>query len=288
MFILKYIIMIADALFSSTIYVLNAVSIRVYMLEEMLLLSISYVVLGFAVGTFGTLVGIGGGVILVPIFLLIMHWTPQYAIGTSLTIVFLNALSGSVAYIKQKKVYYDAAIRFSLATLPGAVAGSYLATYFTGYTFRIAFGILLMVMALLMYFRPAKKNQPDENFNKNTFTYNRTLGVILSAFVGFISSILGIGGGIIHVPAMIFLLSFPTHIATATSHFVLAISSLFGVVSHLVLHNVLIKEALLIGGGAVAGAQFGAYLSVKAKSQLILTLLSVALFFLGLRLSLNV
>lgn len=249
---------------------------------------LSYVVLGFAVGTFGTLVGIGGGVILVPIFLLIMHWTPQHAIGTSLTVVFFNALSGSIAYIQQKRVYYDAAIRFSLATLPGAVAGSYLATYFTGRTFHIAFGILLMVMAFLMAYRPAKKNNYDAEFDKNTFQYNRTLGVILSACVGFLSSILGIGGGIIHVPAMIFLLSFPTHIATATSHLVLAISSFFGVASHLVLHHVLIKEALLIGGGAVAGAQFGAFLSIKANSRLILSLLSLALFFLGLRLILYV
>lgn len=245
---------------------------------------ISYVVLGFAVGTFGTLVGIGGGVILVPIFLLFMPWTPQHAIGTSLTVVFFNALSGSVAYIKQKKVYYDAAIRFSLATLPGAIVGSYLATYFTGHSFRIAFGTLLLLLALLMYFRPAKKSDDGGEFNKDTFTYNRTFGVILSAIVGFLSSILGIGGGVIHVPAMIFLLSFPTHIATATSHFVLAISSFFGVASHLFLGNVLIKEALLIGGGAVAGAQFGAYLSIKAKSRLIIALLALAMFGLGLRL----
>ncbi len=90
------------------------------------------------------------------------------------------------------------------------------------------------------------------------------------------------------MPAMIFLLSFPTHIATATSHLVLAISSFFGVASHLVLHHVLLKEALLIGAGAVAGAQFGAFLSIKAKSRLILSLLSLALFFLGLRLILYV
>jgi uncharacterized protein len=244
---------------------------------------LAYLVLGFAIGTFGTLVGIGGGVILIPIFLLIFNWAPQQAIGTSLAVVFLNALSGSIAYIKQKKVYYDAAIRFSLATLPGAIMGSYLAKYFTGSGFRITFGILLMVMALLMYFRPSKKGEQEE-FNKDTFTYNRTFGVVLSAFVGFLSSILGIGGGIIHVPAMIFLLSFPTHIATATSHFVLAISSFFGVASHFFLGNILMIPALFIGGGAVAGAQFGAFLSVKAKSKLILTLLSIALFALGIRL----
>ena len=86
-----------------------------------------FFLLGLGVGTFGTLVGIGGGLILIPIFLLVLHFPAQQAIGTSLTVVFFNALSGTIAYIKQKKVYYEAAFRFALATLPGAFLGSYLA-----------------------------------------------------------------------------------------------------------------------------------------------------------------
>lgn len=247
---------------------------------------LSFFTLGFVVGAFGTLVGIGGGLILVPFFLLVLHWTPQHTVGTSLAIVFLNALSGSIAYIKQKKVYYDAAVRFSLATLPGAFLGSYLAEYFTGTSFRIVFGTILVIIAIMMFFRT---RQPDvqQQFNKDTFTYNRTLGIVLSAIVGFLSSILGIGGGIIHVPAMVYLLSFPAHVATATSHFVLAISALFGVISHFILDNILLKPALVIGIGAVAGAQLGAHLSLKVKSQFILVLLSVALLGLGLRLILT-
>ena len=61
------------------------------------------------------------------------------------------------------------------------------------------------------------------------FQYNRTLGIVASLGVGFLSSIFGIGGGVIHVPLMIYLLGFPVHVATATSHFVLACSSAFGV-----------------------------------------------------------
>lgn len=244
---------------------------------------LSFLILGFSIGAFGTLIGVGGGIIFVPIFLLIFHWTPQHAVGTSLAVVFFNAISGSFAYIKQKKVYYDAAVRFSLATLPGAFLGSYLAEYFTSASFRIVFGIILMVMAILTYFRPSKKSEQDE-FDPKTFQYDRTKGVVLSACVGFLSSILGIGGGIIHVPAMVFMLAFPPHIATATSHFVLAISSLFGVVSHLLLGNVLVKPALTIGFGAVLGAQFGARLSLKVKSRSIMLLLAIALFLLGIRL----
>ena len=215
-----------------------------------------------------------------------MHYTPQQAVGTSLTIVLLNALSGTYAYIKQKKVYYDAAIKFAIATVPGAFLGSYLVEYFTGASFRLTFGIFLMFIAVVMFLRSSSKTANTE-FDKETFTYNRTLGILISAGVGFLSSILGIGGGVIHVPIMIYILGFPTHVATATSHFVLAVSSFFGVTSHLILGNVLLLPAITIGLGAIAGAQFGAALSLKTKSKSIIVLLSLALFGLGLRLALT-
>ncbi len=249
----------------------------------MLTSTLLFFLLGLSVGAFGTLVGIGGGFILVPLFLLVYHWIPQQAIGTSLTVVLLNAVSGTLAYIRQKKVYYDAAIRFSIATLPGAFAGSYAAQYFTGTTFRITFGCFMLLISAIIFYRSSPKGASDE-FDKASFVYNRPLGISLSALVGFLSSILGIGGGIIHVPAMVYLLGFPTHIATATSHFVLAVSSFTGVASHFLLGNILTIPALTIGAGAVVGAQIGARLSSKVKSKRILVLLSAALFLLGLRL----
>ena len=244
-------------------------------------------VLGFAVGTFGTLVGIGGGIFLVPIFILVMHYSPQNAIGTSLAVVFMNALSGTVAYIRPKKVYYDAGFRFSLATIPGAIAGSYLAGYFTSKTFTITFGLMLVVVASLMLYRSYDQTRKEMPFDPRHFTYNRPLGVVLSFFIGFLSSVLGIGGGVIHVPILVYILGFPTHVATATSHFVLAVSSLFGVGSHFSLGNILLGPALAIGLGAMIGAQFGARLSLKLKSRPILILLSLSMAALGIRLALS-
>lgn len=244
---------------------------------------LGYLILGVAVAAFGTLVGIGGGLILVPLFILVFHWEPNLAVGTSLVVVFFNAISGTVAYMRQKKVYYDAGIRFALATLPGAFLGSYAVAYIPEAEFKVFFGATLMVMAALMFWRNHSKGAPNKGTEvpKN---YNRTAGVLLSLGVGFLSSILGIGGGIIHVPAMVYLLAFPAHIATATSHFVLAISSMVGVFSHFLLHNILIKEALMIGVGAVLGAQLGAKMSLKVKSKAILSLLAFCLFGLGARL----
>lgn len=244
--------------------------------------------LGLGVGTFGTLVGIGGGLILIPLFILVMtpstFQTAQQAIGTSLFVVFLNALSGTLAYVRQKKVYYDAAFRFALATIPGAFIGSYLADYFSGKTFSMTFGIFLIIMSGIIYWKSSSNKATDDHFDETTFSYNKTLGIVISAFVGFLSSILGIGGGVIHVPLMIYALGFPTHIATATSHCVLAISSFTGVISHYLLDHIIWIPAISIGFGAVVGAQIGAKLSKKTKPKLIVVLLSCAVFALGARL----
>lgn len=248
-------------------------------------LSLLLFLLGFSVGTIGTLIGVGGGFILVPVFLLVLHYSPQHAVGTSLAVVFFNALSGTVAYIKQKKVYYDAAIRFSLATLPGAILGGYLAHCFTSRSFYISFGMLLVMIAFLLYSRSTTETEPVDD--QAPFAYNRFYGTSLSVLVGFLSSTFGIGGGIIHVPVMIALLGFPTHTATATSHFVLAVSTFFGVVTHYLLGNILLVPALLIGSGAVLGAQLGAYLAPKTKSRSITFLLCAALFVLGFRMILG-
>ncbi len=250
------------------------------------MLSGGFLLLGLAVGGFGTMVGIGGGLFLVPFFILLLQWEPQQAAGTSLAVVFLNAVSGSIAYIRQQRVYYDAALRFSVATIPGAFLGGYLIQYFSGSGFRVAFGGVLMLLALLMFFRFSLKGQ-EKAFDKANFNYNRLLGVALSMLIGFLSSILGIGGGVIHVPAMICLLGFPAHVAAATSHFVLAISSFFGVVAHYLLNNIVFEAALPIGVGAVIGAQAGAKLSMKVRSKALIFLLALCLFALGLRMVLT-
>lgn len=245
-----------------------------------------YLMLGIATGTFGTLVGLGGGIILIPVFLLLFGWSPQHAVATSLCVVFFNALSGMIAYIRQNKVYYDAAIRFAICTIPSALFGSYIAHFFTGNTFRIVFGCFMIAAALFLFYR-RQKIVPTPTFDPSTFTYNRPLGMGASVGAGFLSSVLGIGGGIIHVPTMIYALGFPAHIATATSTFVLAISSLVGVVSHFALGHVLIAPALAIGIGAVIGAQLGARIAIHTKPTSIMSLLTLAQIVVGIQLILG-
>ncbi len=242
---------------------------------------------GIGVGTFGTLVGIGGGLIMIPLFTYVLtpsifHSAPQI-IGTSLFGVFLNAFSGTFAYIKQHRVYFKAAIPFAIATLPGAYIGGIVSDYFTGATFSLTYGLFLLVISVIMYWNSNNKKVTASHFDENIFKRRRILGIVLSMFVGFISSILGIGGGIIHVPTMIYALSFPPHMATATSHFVLAVSSFMGVISHIIMNHIIWKPALAIGIGAIIGAQIGARISRKTRPRSIVILLCLAMFLLGVR-----
>jgi uncharacterized protein len=269
----------------------------------MLVEIVAFVVFGVAVGTYGTLVGAGGGFIIVPALLLLYHATPQQASGTSLAVVFVNALSGTLAYVKQGKVDFQTGWRFALATVPGAIVGVYLQTFFTGPVFGAIFGAMLIVIAAFLNLRPdaaraalhrfgagglppgyVHRTLTDAHGERYDYAFNMRGGLLLSFVVGFLSSILGIGGGIIHVPAMVFLFDFPAHLATATSHFVLAATSLVGSAGNVAAGRILYVPAAAMAVGAFAGARLGATISKRVKGPLIVRVLSLALVLVGARL----
>jgi uncharacterized membrane protein YfcA len=123
-----------------------------------------------------------------------------------------------------------------------------------------------------------------------TFLYAVPLrrGIAYSSAVGFVSSFLGIGGGVIHVPLLVRVLGFPTHIATATSHFVLAIIAGGGATTHVLAgsfaHGHGIRRAIALSVGVVLGAQLGARLSLRTSGRAVEALLGVALMALAAKL----
>jgi uncharacterized membrane protein YfcA len=111
--------------------------------------------------------------------------------------------------------------------------------------------------------------------------------MVLSLFVGYFSPLLGIGGGIIHVPAMVEWLLFPVHIATATSHFILAIMSTVSVIVHYLQGNysdpLIGRMVIGLVIGVVPGAQLGAYLSRKINGKYIIKGLAVSIGIVGIK-----
>ena len=265
---------------------------------------LGFVFFGLVVGGYGTLIGAGGGFIIVPVLLLFFNWPHQEAVGTSLLVVTANAASGTVSYWRQKRIDLQTGWRFALATLPGAVLGSFVVDLLSGQLFNIVFGVALVSVSVYLILNPERKrptageSKPTGwrswgyttrhivDSNGSTFDYGFSMpwGLVLSFFVGFMSSILGIGGGIIHVPALITLFDFPAHIATATSHFILMISAATGTVSHLSLGHVRIAQGIAMAVGAIIGAQIGGALSHRVKGVWIVRGLAAALTLVGIRL----
>ena len=266
--------------------------------------------LGLLIGAFGTLIGAGGGFILMPILLLVYPSEKTELItAISLAVVFFNALSGSYAYARMKRVDYKSGIAFSIATIPGAILGALTTAYVPRRAFDLIFGVLMVVAAVFLWLsakedhstRPSPKIAPvsqkattrlterhlvDAEGVHYRYAFDLRLGIILSVFVGYLSSLLGVGGGFIHVPALSRLLNFPVHIATATSHFVLAIMALTGTLVHVAqgvfVHGV--RRTAVLAIGVLIGAQGGAWLSNRTGGKVIIRGLAVALAFVGIRL----
>lgn len=257
--------------------------------------------MGFALGAYGTLIGAGGGFVLVPLLLLLYpKENPDLITGISLAVVFFNTLSGSLAYGRMKRIDYKSGVIFSIATIPGAILGALSTAYVPRRLFDAIFGVLMIAGSLFLLVRPTSLKQPredDENHHLkrtlveadgtiHTFSYNPKLGVGLSLFVGYLSSFLGVGGGFIHVPALVHLLNFPVHIATATSHFILAVMTLTGTLVHVATGTFSrgVQMTIFLAIGVLPGAQLGAKLSNRVQGQWIIRSLAVALALVGIRL----
>lgn len=266
------------------------------------------ILIGLFIGTCGTLIGAGGGFLLVPLLLLTRpDLPPEIVTGISLSIVAANAISGTLAYAKTGRIDYKAGLIFAAFTIPGSIIGVFLTNYIPKKTFDFIFGVLLLVLSVYLFIKNKKRKNTetgttapvrtggswkhntlmDKDGQQFTYNYNQNLGILISFLVGFISPLLGIGGGIIHVPAMAQWLNFPVYIATATSHFMLAIMSVISVGVHFFSGDYARPDVqhlmLWLAVGVIPGAQLGAYLSHRISTMAIIKTLALCLALVALR-----
>ncbi len=252
--------------------------------------------LGVGLGGFGTLIGAGGGFLLVPLLLLLYpSEEPETITSISLAVVAVNSLAGSISYARMKRINYRAGLLFAVATIPGAVLGAFSTGFIPKRTFDLILGVVLLAVAAVLFWKPGAsrpgnrgelKEMPACGTGTSGIGRKCWLGMLISFGVGGLSSLLGIGGGIIHVPALVHVLNFPVHNATATSHFVLAIMAITGTMTHVVTgtfhHGV--RRAVAIGIGAMIGAPLGAAFSRRVSGRWIIRGLAAALLLVSLRL----
>jgi uncharacterized membrane protein YfcA len=273
--------------------------------------------IGFVAGCIGTLVGAGGGFLVVPALLHLWPTrSPEELTGTSLLVVFFNGFSAMAVYLggakkRRQSIDLKMGILLALAAIPGSLVGVSLfkgvsGPFFTGFfgVFLASMGIYSMLRSLRQQkrftseARDLKKSVQSQNSiqglpipspgETNGVSYR---GLLLGVFTGFLvsslASGLGIGGGIFYVPLLVFGLKFPVHRATGTSQFVMTVMSAGAILAHAssgLYQNLPLFQILWLVVGAVLGAQVGARLGPRLGGSLIITGLSFLMVTIGLRL----
>jgi hypothetical protein len=227
--------------------------------------------LGFAAGVLGSMIGLGGGIIVVPI-LTFFGFSPTLAASNSLFAAFSNAVGSTISYSRQKRIEYSLGLKLGLLTVPGTVIGAYISSDVTPEIFKILFGFVLIASAVYIFLR-----KKIESRKQNFSTQMMIFAVGASFFAGIISAFFGIGGGIIFVPLMVVGMGMAMKKAAPTSQLILLFASLSGVIVHTILGHSDFLQAGLLGAGSFAGGLVGARLSVDIHERYLQILVSVVI-----------
>ncbi|MFL6493157.1 MAG: sulfite exporter TauE/SafE family protein [Nitrososphaera sp.] len=230
-------------------------------------------VVGLGAGTLGSMLGVGGGIIMVPA-LTFLNMPSTQAASTSLIAVMSTSISSTIEYSRQKRIDYALGLEMAASAIPGGVLGAILSEYLQEDLFKLYFGILLILTGLYISY----KNSVLKDNRAKKRSMSLQVAVFAASFgAGVISSLFGVGGGIIFVPAMLLVLGLRMHRAAPTSQLTLMMTAIVGVLTHSVLGHPDYLQAVVLSVGAFAGAQIGARLSLITREVQLQRLLGIVL-----------
>jgi uncharacterized membrane protein YfcA len=212
--------------------------------------------IGLAAGSFGGLVGLGGGVVMIPLMVGVAGLQQKQAHGTSLVALVFTGLVGAATYATRGQVDVLAAGLLALTATVTARFGARYAHVLPEWKLKRSFGAFLLAIALILLARPWLRGADAHPATWDTATVLLTTGL----FTGFLSGMMGVGGGSIMVPAMVLLAGFPQVLAQGSSLLAMVPAGAVGAYTHFRLGNV-VRGLLpgLIPGilvGTVAGSTF--------------------------------
>jgi len=236
----------------------------------------------------GSIIGAGGGFIYTPL-LILMGYTPRDAVSTSLVMVFFNSLSASYAYYKQRRINIRETIPLGIVTLPGAVVGAFILSSVDVRDFRIIFGVFLAAVSVYIIIKALQgKNEDEISVADGLYCRSIRRAYILSPLAGVLSSLFGVGGGILLVPTFIHIALIPTHIATATSQFITIFSSYFSLILLTATKPLLTIKIPVVAVSGIIGGQIGARISKRLKARMIKTIIAIVLIITAINIILEI
>jgi uncharacterized membrane protein YfcA len=251
---------------------------------------------GLVAGFFGSLVGLGGGVIMVPLLNLIFGLPIKTAVATSLVAICATSIGGTARYLKSNLVDYRMGLFLETTTIVGAIAGGLVALVIKPQILSVAFAIILIYTSVNMLTKLKRKESPiTAGLAQSVSTARKYIALALSGIAGMVSAMLGVGGGVVKVPIIHLILGYPIKNSTATSTFMIGLTAAAGSLVYFIAQTRGSVDYVLIDYhavaplviGTLAGSTIGATVAGKLNARAIKIVFIVALLYAGLRIGLR-
>ena len=262
-------------------------------MEIVILLSL--IALGAGAGIMGAMFGLGGGVIFVPVLMLVFGMAPAEAAAVSLVGIVAGSVGASSVFIEKGLANVRLGLLLEVTTTIGAIAGALIAVYLQDWILSLVFCAVMIYSAIRMILRPEKVVEPKDGKGRMSFTYkdeahgeeipyevqNVGKGSAACIVAGMLSSMTGVGGGAIKVPVMNLIMHVPMKAASSTSSYMIGITAFSGAITYFLSGQLDLAFAGGVAIGAFIGALAGTYLARRIDTRSIRRYFSVVLLFMS-------
>ncbi|HZY35867.1 MAG TPA: sulfite exporter TauE/SafE family protein [Mucilaginibacter sp.] len=259
-----------------------------------------------AAGLLGSLTGLGGGFIIIPLLTLLLNVDIHYAIGASLVSVIATSSGSAAAFVKEGITNMRLGMFLEIATTAGAMCGAIVAIYIPTNYIAILFGLILIGSAIMSLQKKIQDVNQKKSYlaeklklngsypgNGGTIDYSVTRvggGFVMMIFAGIISGLLGIGSGALKVIAMDNIMRIPFKVSTTTSNFMIGVTASASAVVYLQRGYINPGVSMPVVIGVLAGAYTGSKILVQSTSSkwlryifaLVITVLAIQMIYHGI------
>lgn len=238
------------------------------------------VVFAFVIAFVFSMFGQGGGSVYSPM-LILLGYTTLLAASTSLVLNLITSLSAGYIFYRNKMIDYKASFLFVPGIIIGAFTGGYLSRFVDSTVLLWLFVVFLVALGARMLHTYWEKGSSAEQPPTDLSTNMYVLIVFFSFAVGIISGLLGVGGGILIVPFMVYACKYPTKFAAGSSHLFISFSALAGILGHASSHKLDFQLMAVTGVAVLIGGNLGARFSMRFKSKVIKAGLGLLMWILA-------
>jgi hypothetical protein len=265
----------------------------------------SLLLISIGAGVFGAILGLGGGVLIVPILTILYGINIHYAVGASIVSVIATSSGAAVAYLRDHVTNIRVAMLLEVATTLGALSGAMLSPYLPSQVLFLIFAVILLYSALIMFRQRAAErtisvsddwwanrlrlnsSYPDPAHGR-TVSYAVThvpFGFTLMYGAGAISGLLGVGSGVLKVPAMDTAMRIPIKVSSATSSFMIGVTAAASAGAYYMRGDIIPIVAAPVAIGVLIGSHLGTRIMMRLKAGQVRKMFLVVLMLVAVEMA---